>query len=48
MKIYEMRNIVVNGKLDKAIDLKPVAPGIYSVVLQNGQNQVQKKILISK
>lgn len=48
MKIFEARNIVVNGTLDKVIDLKPAAQGIYSVILQNGKSQVEKKIIINK
>ena len=48
MKIFEEGNIVVNGTLNKAIDLKPVSQGIYSVVLQNGKKHIEKKILINK
>ena len=48
MKVYEVHNIVVNGTLDKVIDLKPIAPGIYSVVLQSSKIHVEKKILINK
>jgi hypothetical protein len=48
MKIYEAQDIVVNGTLTKVIDVRPVAQGIYSVVLQNGKSRVEKKILINK
>jgi hypothetical protein len=48
MKIYEVHNLMVNGKLDKVIDLRPVAPGIYSVVLQSNKTQLEKKILITR
>ena len=46
--ILENQDLIVNGKLEKTIDLRPVAPGIYSVILQNGKNHMEKKILISK
>jgi hypothetical protein len=48
MKIYEARDIIVNGTLDKVVDLKPVSQGVYSVVLQGGKTNVEKKILVTK
>ena len=48
MKIFEEGNVQVNGTLNKVINLKPLAQGIYSVVLQNGKNHFEKKILVNK
>ena len=48
MRIFEEGNVVVTGKLDKVIDLKPIAQGVYSVVLQNGNDRIEKKILVNK
>ena len=48
MKIFEEGDIVVSGTLNKVIDLKPIAQGVYSIVLQSGQNRIEKKILVNK
>jgi hypothetical protein len=48
VKIMEINNIVVNGNLEKIIDLRPVPGGIYSVVIRNGESIFVKKILVSK
>jgi hypothetical protein len=33
--ILEMRDLMVNGKLEKTIDLGPVSSGIYTIVVRN-------------
>jgi hypothetical protein len=48
VKIYEERNITVNRSLDKVIDLRPVAQGIYSVVLKSNSSQAEKKIAVTR
>jgi hypothetical protein len=47
-EILEMRDIVVNGNLEKNIDMRPVPNGIYSVVIRNGESVVVKKIVVNK
>ena len=47
-KIFELNDVQVNGTSEKQIDLRPVANGIYSVVLRNSEHKVVKKVLISK
>jgi hypothetical protein len=48
VKIYEETKVDVNGSLQKMIDLRPVPNGVYSVVFENSQNQVVKKIIVNK
>ncbi len=47
VKIYEETKVEVNGSLNKVIDLRPVPNGIYTVIFENSQNQVVKKIVVS-
>ena len=46
--IFEEGDIVVNGTHNKVIDLKPIAQGVYSIVLQSDRNRIEKKILGNK
>ena len=46
--IYEIRNVEVNGTTDRTIDLRPTPSGIYSVVIENSNNRVIRKILINR
>jgi len=48
VKIYEEKNVDVNGSLQKVIDLRPVPNGVYSVIFVNSQKQVVKKIVVNK
>jgi hypothetical protein len=48
VKIYEEAKVNVNGSLQKVIDLRPVPNGVYTVIFENSQNQVVKKIVVSK
>jgi hypothetical protein len=48
IKIYEETKVEVNGTLQKVIDLRPVPDGIYTVIFENNQNQVVKKIVVNK
>ena len=41
-------NIEVHGSLQKVIDLRPVPNGVYTVIFENSQNQVVKKIVVNK
>jgi hypothetical protein len=47
-KIYEETKVEVNGSLQKVIDLTPMPNGVYTVIFENGLNQVVKKIIINK
>jgi len=47
-KIFELGNVQVKGTLEKKIDLRPVANGVYSVVFLNSEHKVVKKILVNK
>jgi hypothetical protein len=48
VKIYEETKVDVNGTLQKVIDLRPVPDGVYTVIFENSQNQVVKKIVVNK
>jgi hypothetical protein len=46
--IWEMKNIRVSGRFDQQIDLRPVDPGIYMVVIRNSEQQIVRKIIVGK
>ena len=46
MKIYEMENVQMNGRIDHVIDLRPVESGIYTVVLRNNEYLIAKKLIV--
>jgi N-acetylneuraminic acid mutarotase len=48
VKIYEEVDVDVPGSIIKVIDLRPVPNGVYTVVIENSQNQVVKKIVVYK
>jgi hypothetical protein len=47
-KIFELTDLSVNGLLEKQIDLRPVASGIYTVVFISNDQKVIRKVLINK
>ena len=47
-KIREEDKVDVNGSLQKMIDLSPVPNGVYTIIFENRQNQVVKKIIVKK
>ena len=46
--IREFEAAGVKGTIERIIDLRPVANGIYTVVIQNSDARIVKKILVSK
>jgi hypothetical protein len=46
--IYELRDVIVKGELSQTIDLRPVAAGVYTVVLHGNNSHIVKKIVINK
>lgn len=46
--IYELRNVTVKGEFNQMVDLRPVAPGIYTVILHGNNSHIVKKIVINK
>ncbi len=46
MAIMEIRDFVVNGSIEKTIDLGNVQGGVYSVVIKNGESAVVKRIVV--
>jgi hypothetical protein len=47
-KIYELKDVQVNGTFEKQVDLRPVANGVYSVVFLNSEHKVVRKVLVNK
>ena len=48
IKIHELKGVDINGKTDIVIDLRPVTNGVYTVIIQDSQNRVVRKILVNK
>ena len=47
-KLYELSDVLIGGKFEKLIDLRPVPDGIYTIVFTNNKNMIVKKILVKK
>jgi len=46
--IHRVKNIPVKGTVDHVVDLRPVPPGVYTVVLTNSETRTIRKVLVSK
>ncbi len=47
-KIFDIRDVTVDGSFEKQVDLRPVSDGIYSVVFLNSEHRVVRKVLVNK
>jgi hypothetical protein len=45
-KIYELKDVQVNGTFEKQVDLRPLASGFYTIVLRNKDKQMVKKFIV--
>ncbi len=48
LTIYASNDIKVNGTVMKTVDLRSAPDGVYSIMLQNNETHVVKKIIINK
>ncbi len=48
MRIYELENVRVPGRLDQVIDIRPAAGGLYTIVIRNSRLEIVKKLIISR
>ena len=48
VKVYELRDVKVEGKLRKTIHLDNVADGVYNFILSDKDKMVQKRVIIKK
>jgi hypothetical protein len=48
LTIYTVNDIRVKGTMQKMLDLKSAPNGVYSIILQNNDTHVVKKIIINK
>jgi hypothetical protein len=48
MKVYEMKDIRVDGKVQQVIDLNNPAMGIYTVVFQGNNQTAIRKVLVTR
>jgi hypothetical protein len=46
--IYTKKNVEVNGAADLVIDLRPIAPGVYTMVISEGNSKVVRKIVVKQ
>ncbi|NVO18465.1 MAG: T9SS type A sorting domain-containing protein [Bacteroidetes bacterium] len=46
ISVFEEKNLVIDGKLNEVIDLKHLPNGVYSVILNNSDKQIIRKIVI--
>ncbi|MFZ4523246.1 MAG: T9SS type A sorting domain-containing protein [Bacteroidales bacterium] len=47
-QIYSSRISILSGKAEKVVDLGPVPVGLYTLVLQNSDSRVTRKILVNR
>jgi hypothetical protein len=45
---HEFTGIWVNGTIEKAIDLRPVPDGVYTLVILNSRTQTVWRIIVNK
>ena len=48
VKIYEIPNLVVNGKFSQIINLRPVATGLYHIIIRSQNGIITKIIPVNK
>jgi hypothetical protein len=48
INVYEEAKVECNGSLHKVIDLRPVPNGVYTIIFEDSQQQVTRKIVVSK
>lgn len=48
VKIREIKNVTVTNTSEQVIDLRPVPSGVYTVIIQNSQYRIVRKILVGK
>jgi hypothetical protein len=48
LTIFESDDIQVNGKVSRNLDLRSAPEGVYSIILQNNETHIVKKIIINK
>ena len=47
VKVFELNDFNANGTTARFIDLRPVPDGVYTVIIQNKQNRIVRKILVN-
>jgi hypothetical protein len=48
VRVYELRDLRVDGKMRKTIHVDHVADGVYNFILSNKDQMIQKRIIIRK
>jgi hypothetical protein len=46
--VYTKENVMVNGLTEINIDLRPIASGVYTMIIRNGDSKVVRKIIINR
>jgi len=48
VRIYELKDLIVNGKTERNIDLSNIPDGLYWMIFRKNDESIVKKIVISK
>jgi hypothetical protein len=48
VEVYFQKDVSITGTVNMVIDLRPIPSGIYTLIVRNSENQVIRKILVSK
>jgi hypothetical protein len=48
VKVYELKDIEVNGTISQGIDAKHLTAGVYTLILTNKNHSIQKKVVIQR
>jgi hypothetical protein len=46
VKIYEIKDIRVNGYFEQIVELKQAVSGVYTIILRNSENQIVRKMIV--
>ncbi|HNW73893.1 MAG TPA: T9SS type A sorting domain-containing protein [Bacteroidales bacterium] len=48
LKILDQQDVEVDGRLEKQIDLRPAAPGVYTIVFTSQDHTFMKKVVVDR
>ena len=47
-RIFELKGRMEQGRNERKIDLRPISPGDYMVILRKGDGKIVRRIIISR
>jgi hypothetical protein len=48
VKIMELADVIVSGTVERQIDLRPAATGMYTVVFDNGADRIARRVIVKR